>query len=107
GDLVAGHRGVVVPVRHDQAVRLRRPVGVGDRAGPAGGPDPPRGRRVPLRGAPPNAPEPRKPRAVPEPDRSMVCPSAITSSGVPTAAGQVNVVPPNVAWPPAMSGGGV
>ena len=37
----------------------------------------------------------------------MVCPSAITSSGVPTAVGQVNVVPPNVAWPPAVSGVGV
>ena len=60
---------------------------------------------VPL--AAPKAPDPRKPRSVPDPDRSIVCPSAITSSGVPTALGQVKVVPPNVAWPPAVSGVGV
>src|SRR5260370_35970964 len=60
---------------------------------------------VPL--AAPNAAAPRKPRSVPDPDRSIVCPSAITLSGAPTALGQVKVVPPKVAWPPGVSGVGV
>src|SRR5580704_6514840 len=62
---------------------------------------------VPVPLAAPNPAAPRKPRSVPDPDRSMVCPSAITSSGAPTALGQVKVVPPNVAWPPAVSAVGV
>jgi hypothetical protein len=62
---------------------------------------------VPVPLAAPNASAPRKPRSVPDPVRSIVCPSAMTSLLVPTAVGQVNVVPPNVAWPPAVSGVGV
>src|SRR5580692_12074497 len=63
---------------------------------------------VPVPVASPNAAAPRNPRSVPDPVRSMVCPSAITLSAVPDAAdGQVNVVPPNVDWPPAVSGVGV
>ena len=37
----------------------------------------------------------------------MICPSAIASSGAPTMLGHVKVVPPNVAWPPRVSGVGV
>src|SRR5215469_2904491 len=62
---------------------------------------------VPVPLAAPNAAAPRKPSSVPDPDRSIVCPSAITLSGAPTALGQLKVVPPNVAWPPAESGVGV
>src|SRR5260370_3531737 len=62
---------------------------------------------VPVPVAAANAAAPRKPRSVLDPDRSIVCPSAITLSGAPTAVGQVKVVPPKVAWPPGVSGVGV
>src|SRR5260370_35067591 len=62
---------------------------------------------VPVPVAAANAAAPRKPRSVLDPDRSIVCPSAITLSGAPTTLGQVKVVPPKVAWPPGVSGVGV
>src|SRR5580698_84690 len=62
---------------------------------------------VPVPLAAPNPAAPRKPRSVPDPATSMIWPSEITLSGVPTPAGQVKVVPPTVAWPPEVSGVGV
>src|SRR5580693_5610433 len=50
----------------------------------------------------PNPAAPRKPRSEPVPDTSMTWPSAITLSATP-AAGQLNVVPPMVAWLPEVS----
>src|ERR1700733_3981962 len=61
---------------------------------------------VPVPDAAPNPAAPRNPRSVPDPERSMIWPSATTLSGAPTAVGHVKVVPPRVAWPPGLSGVG-